>query len=43
MQGPTLYKMLKTLERKHGAVFEVCPPGKAARRICEILGVAYGE
>lgn len=41
MQGPTLYKMLRTFEREHGVVFELCAPGRSARRICEILGVGY--
>ena len=43
MQGPTLYKTLRSLERDHGVIFELCAPGRSARRICEILGVGYGE
>ncbi len=41
MQGVQLYKIMRTLERKHGCIFEVCPPSKAAQRICDLLGVGY--
>ncbi len=41
MQGETLYKTLKTLERRHGVSFEFCSKSSSARRICELLGVPY--
>ena len=41
MQGPTLYKMLRTLEREHGVIFELCAPSRSAERICDILGVGH--
>lgn len=41
MQGPSLLRMVKSMTRNHGARFEVCPPSKSAKRICELLGVNY--
>lgn len=41
MQGTTVARTLKTLERKHGCVFEFCRKQDTARRICEILGEVY--
>lgn len=39
MQGPTLVKILGTLERRHGVAFEFVGRDDAAARICELLGV----
>lgn len=39
--GPTLAKIMKTLELNHGVRFEFCHPMHTARRICELLGVKY--
>ncbi len=41
MQGETLEKVLRTMERRHGVRFEFCSRSDAARRICELLGVPY--
>ena len=41
IQGPRLYKAMRTIEARHLVRFEFCPPGEAARRICELLGVEY--
>lgn len=41
MQGKTLLKIMRTLEREHGCRFEVCHPAHSAARICELLGVKY--
>lgn len=43
MQGTTVVRIMRELERKYGCRFEVCPPSMSARRICELLGVDYGE
>lgn len=39
MQGPTLLRTMRSLERKHGCRFELCHPARSAARICELLGV----
>lgn len=39
MQGPTVYRIMKTLEADHGCRFELVHPAAAAGRICELLGV----
>lgn len=42
MTGETLYKILSTLERKYGVVFEFCDKKSTGRRIVEILeGTQY--
>lgn len=43
MQGDTLAKIANSLAERHGVVFEFCTKGEAAKRICELLGVPYGE
>lgn len=43
IQGPTLAKMITTLEKKYGVRFEFCHRRDTAKRICEILGVTYGD
>lgn len=42
LQGPTLAKMMGTLEERHGCRFEFAHPLVAAKRICDLLGVRYG-
>lgn len=39
MQGPTVYRIMRSLERDHGCRFELVHPASSARRICELLGV----
>lgn len=41
MQGTTLLKIMRSLERDHGCRFEVCHPAHSAARICELLGVEH--
>lgn len=41
IQGPTLARMITTLEQKYGVRFEFCHKRDTAKRICEILGVTY--
>ena len=38
MQGDTLVKVLRTMERNHGVRFEFVSKRNCARRICELLG-----
>lgn len=38
VQGPTLYKILKTQERKYGCKFLFCEKKDTGKRIIEILG-----
>lgn len=40
-QGYQMMGRMKTLHRKYGAEFEFVDAGDSARRICELLGVAY--
>ena len=40
-QGYQLVGRMKALHRKYGAEFEFVDPEDSARRICELLGVAY--
>lgn len=42
MQGVTLAKIMRAMERDHGCFFEFVHPMVAAKRICDILGVNYG-
>ena len=42
MQGRTLLRIMRSLERDHGCRFEVCHPAHSAARICELLGVEVG-
>lgn len=42
-QGYKMMGRMKSLHEKHGAEFEFVEPGDAARRVCELLGVEYGE
>ena len=39
--GVRLARILDAMERDHGVRFEFCRREDSARRICEILGVAY--
>lgn len=39
MQGPTLLRIMRSLERDHGCRFELCHPAHSAERICELLGL----
>ena len=41
LQGPTLAKMMRTLEERHGCRFEFVHPLTAAKRICDLLGMRY--
>lgn len=41
IQGPQLAAIMSTMERKYGVRFEFCSRRDTAKRICEILGVAY--
>lgn len=43
MQGATVAKIITRLESEHGARFEFCRRQDTARRICELLGVPYGD
>lgn len=42
LQGETMAKQMTTMERNRSVRFEFAPPDQSARRICELLGVAYG-
>ena len=41
VQGNTIAKALKTMEREHGVRFMFCKPEETGRVICELLGVDY--
>lgn len=41
MQGVTLGRIMTTMQEEYNCVFEFVHPLRAARRICEILGVRY--
>ncbi len=41
IQGPRLYKAMRTIEARYLCSFEFCAPDESARRICELLGVGY--
>lgn len=41
LQGATLAKIMRGMERDHDCRFELCHPAHTARRICELLGVRY--
>ena len=43
IQGGTMVKIMRAMEREHGCVFEFCAPAGSARRICELLGVDHGR
>lgn len=43
LQGATLAKIVQALEGEHNVRFEFCRSIDAARRVCELLGVDYGE
>lgn len=43
IQGPRLAKAMSTMQERYGVRFEFCRPSESARRICELLGVDYGE
>ncbi len=43
MQGVTSAKIVSGLERNHGIRFEFAKKQNAARRVCEILGIEYGN
>jgi hypothetical protein len=43
MQGTTLAKIMRGMERDHGCRFEFAHPLMAAKRICDVLGVEYGR
>lgn len=41
MAGKTLARIMRSMERDHGCVFEFAHPLMAAKRICDLLGVRY--
>lgn len=41
MTGATLAKIMHSMERDHGCIFEFIHPMMAAKRICDLLGVEY--
>ena len=41
MRGPTIVRIVQSLEQEYGCRFEYVNPRGAARRICELLGVKY--
>lgn len=41
LQGETMAKQMKTMERNRSVRFEFVPPDLSAKRICELLGVGY--
>ena len=41
IQGDRLARAMSTMSKRYGVRFEFCKPSEAARRICELLGVAY--
>lgn len=41
VQGPTLSKILLSMQLTHNVTFELCHPRGSAQRICDILGVPY--
>lgn len=41
MQGPTVARIMRSMERDHGCRFEMCRPSETAARICELLGVSH--
>ena len=41
LQGSTVRRIIRTLERDHGVTFVFCDPDKAAQTVCDILGVDY--
>lgn len=41
IQGPRLAKAMLTMQDRYGVRFEFCHPRVAAKRVCELLGVAY--
>lgn len=43
LHGPTLAKMMNTMEENYSIRFEFCAKRDTARRICEILGVSWDE
>lgn len=43
MQGPTLLRIMRTLEERHGCRFEIVHPAHSAARICELLGIEVSK
>ena len=43
LQGETVAKQMKTMQANRSVRFEFCKPDESAMRICELLGVEYGE
>lgn len=43
LQGETIAKQMKTMQANRSVRFEFCKPEESAKRICELLGVRYGE
>lgn len=43
LQGETIAKQMKTMERNRSVLFEFCRPEDSAKRICDLLGMRYGE
>lgn len=41
IQGPRLYKAMRTIEARYLCRFEFCAPSESAERICGLLGVEY--
>lgn len=42
-QGNTLAKTMRSMSTKHGVVFDFCAKSETGRKICEWLGVRYGN
>lgn len=43
MQGGTLLRIIRTMERKYNIEFILCDKKRTARILCDILGVHYSE
>lgn len=43
LHGETIAKQMMTMERNRSVRFEFCRPEESAKRICELLGMRYGE
>lgn len=43
IQGERLGRAMATMHIRYGVVFEFCRPSESAQRVCELLGVRWGE
>ena len=43
IQGPRLALAMQTMSGRYGVEFALCAPGDAARAVCDLLGIEYGE